>query len=335
MKLNINYFTKGGSSSSTTSSSSSSNLNNNKELKENMPVRIITIGVLDSGNLNIFNKWNNDIKKIIKSKIPNEIIISHYDGLNEIEADTESLNLDLIKDLSSEEIDYNKQAIINEEKENIKNCLRNCKHNFNFIEYDKFLKAQAIDDFDINKDNIYFKDFDKEELNNLKDENYLIFDFAHIFDIGEIKQYNIITLGYESINKDYLLNDCFKIIDNKIIIYSDIIFDKLILNNYQKNPFDEKYPDRFFEKYIPNNSDIKFYIFDKLEENLNLKNNYDLYSYYNLISILELGIIHNNLGEKIMNDLYEIYNFSGKTNYDTMFDHKYINPLINDLKTFT
>lgn len=316
MKLKINYSTKGGSSSSTTSSSMSSNFNN-KKLKENVPMNIITIGILNSGDLKILNKWMDEVKKIIEGKIPNEIEIKilHYDGLNEINSNSVDAN----------QIDKN----------DLITRLKNSFNYFNFVEYDDFLNAKDIDNFNINKDYIYFKDFDKEELNDFVETNYLIFDFAHIFSSDEIKQYNIITLGYESINKDYLLNDCFKIDKNdNIIIYSDIIFDKLILNIDQNYPFDEKYPDRFFEKYIPLNSDHYGHIFNILETSLNLKGNHNLYTYDNLITVLKLGIIHNNLGQKIMNDLYEINNKIEKVNYDIIFYEKYILNLIEDLKKF-
>lgn len=315
MKLKINYSTKGGSLSSTTSSSMSSNFNN-KKLKENVPMNIITIGILNSGDLKILNKWMDEVKKIIKGKIPNEIEIKilHYDGLNEINSNSVDAN----------QIDKN----------DLITRLKNSFNDFNFVEYDDFLNAKDIDNFNINKDYIYFKDFDKEELNDFVETNYLIFDFAHIFNSDEIKQYNIITLGYESINKDYLLNDCFKIDNNNIIIYSDIIFDNLILDIDQNYPFDEKYPDSFFEKYIPLNSDHYGHIFNILETSLNLKGNHNLHTYDNLITVLKLGIIHNNLGQKIMNDLYEINNKREKVNYDIIFYEKYILNLIEDLKKF-
>ena len=315
MKLKINYSTKGGSSSSTTSSSMSSNFNN-KKLKENVPMNIITIGILNSGDLKILNKWMDEVKKIIEGKIPNEIEIKilHYDGLNEINSNSVDAN----------QIDKN----------DLITRLKNNFNDFNFVEYDDFLNAKDIDNFNINKDYIYFKDFDKEELNDFVETNYLIFDFAHIFSSDEIKQYNIITLGYESINKDYLLNDCFKIDNNNIIIYSDIIFDKLILDIDQNYPFDEKYPDRFFDKYIPPKSDHYGHIFNILETSLNLKGKYNLHTYDNLITVLKLGIIHNNLGQKIMNDLYEIYNEREKVNYDIIFYEKYILNLIEDLKFY-
>lgn len=173
MKLKINYSTKGGSSSSTTSSSMSSNFNN-KRLKENVPMNIITIGIINSGDLKILNKWMDEVKKIIEGKIPNEIEIKilHYDGLNEINSNSVDAN----------QIDKN----------DLITRLKNSYNDFNFVEYDDFLNAKDIDNFNVNKDYIYFKDFDKEELNDFVETNYLIFDFAHIFNSDEIKQYNII-----------------------------------------------------------------------------------------------------------------------------------------------
>ncbi len=281
-----------------------------------MQAEIITIGILDSGNLNIFNKWNNDIKKIIKTKLPNGIKISHYDSLSEIDKDDVNLNK------------YHKNILITR----LKNCY-NEDDNFNFIEYDDFLIEKDIQTpNDKDKDNIHFKNFDKDELNNLNNRNYIIFDFAHFFDIDEIKQYNIISLGYDSINKDYLLNNCFKIDDNNnIIIYSDII-NKLILDfNFNQNK-----PDDFFIKYISIDKMVtENYIFQMIELLLNLKEKkIPLYQYEKVIKILELGIINNNLGINIMDDLYEIYNNDEKINYDIFFNEKYINPLIQDLKKF-
>ena len=77
------------------------------------------------------------------------------------------------------------------------------------------------------------------------------------------------------------------------------------------------------------------YIFQTIELLLNLKEKeIPFYQYEKVIKILELGIINNNLGINIMDDLYEIYNNDGKINYDKFFNDKYIYPLIENLRKF-
>ena len=57
-------------------------------------MNIITIGIINSGDLKILNKWMDEVKKIIEGKIPNkiEIKILHYDGLNEINSKSVDAN---------------------------------------------------------------------------------------------------------------------------------------------------------------------------------------------------------------------------------------------------
>lgn len=153
--------------------------------------------------------------------------------------------------------DMIKELDFNILQEDIKNKLSEY-YTLNFIHYDEnnlYLNDEKKQSYNLeNGDKIIDENFSKNYF-DLKNKNYIIFDFAHIFNSNEITTYNIIPLGYESINKKYLLKDSFRLDEqNKIIPYHKAIYNNLT-DFDPKERIPSSYfiygnqPDAFFEKY--------------------------------------------------------------------------------------